>query len=268
MTYSQVLFKDKKDITPVFKSLFLEASYLGAMSKLTYNPNIKILSVLFSYVGIKTLNALPNLKYIVSRSHGIEKINSKLCKERNIVVYKVNPFIDSVSNYIIDNIKKYNFEEPYCFYGFGSINKAVFDKLKPNKFYVVVSKTKQIDISWYLKNSRTIILAVSSNKSTKNLFNRDKFIQLSQGTNLISISRHSVIDNSALLWAVKNNFINLAIIDTLSSSFRDKLLETKRVSWTNHAAWSFNLNESEYPKRIKEVIDSCLADKPMNVVSK
>lgn len=266
MPYSQVLFKDLKDLTPTFRSLFQDASFIGAISKIKYNPNIIILSVLFSYVGIKTLSALPNLKYIVARSHGIEKINLELCKERNIIVCKVDPFSDSTSDYIIENIKKYKFEEPYCFYGFGSINKEVLSKLEPKEFYVINSKTKQIDINWYLKNSETVILAVSSNKSTENLFDRDKFIQLSQNKNLISVSRHSVIDNHALLWAIENKIIKFAIIDTLSSEIRNELLETKKVIWTQHTAWSYNLDQSKYPNKVKEVIDSCLMDKPINII--
>lgn len=272
MTYSTVLFKDKKDITPAFKLLFPNALYIGAMSKTPNNPSIKILSVLFSYVGIKTLSALPNLKYVVARSHGIEKINLELCKEHNITVCKVNPFSDSTSDYIIENIKKYNLKEPYCFYGFGSVNNEVLNKL-PSSFllspqhFIINSKTNsKMIIKAMLSDSKTIILSVSANKSTKNLFNEELFNKMRPHTNLISISRSSVINNAVLLDAIKKKIIDFAVIDCLASEFRNELLETKKVIWTNHTAWSYNLDQSKYPYKVKEVIESCLADKPINII--
>lgn len=258
MTYSQVLFKDKKDITEAFKSLFPNASYIGAMSKIPNNPSIKILSVLFSYVGIKTLSTLPNLKYVVARSHGIEKINLELCKEHGITICKVDPFSDSTSDYIIENIKKYNFEEPYCFYGFGSINKEVLNKLSSSQHFIINSKTNNKMIEAILLDSKTIILSVSANKSTKNLFNKELFNKMQPHTNLISISRSSVINNQALLDAIRNEIIDFAVIDCLSIELREELLETKKVIWTQHCAWCCNLNQSRYPSKVKEVIDSCL----------
>lgn len=266
MPYSQVLFKDKKDLTPTFKSLFPDASFIGAMSKIPHNPQITILSVLFSYVGKKTLAALPNLKYVVARSHGIEKINLELCKERNITVCKVDPFAESTSDYITENIKKYDFEEPYCFYGFGSVNKKALNKLPSSQHFIVNSKTNSKMIEAFLLDSKTIILSVSANKSTKNLFNKEFFSKMRPHTNLISISRSSIIDNRALLDAIKKEIIDFAVVDCLAAELREELLATKKVIWTQHTAWLHNLDQSKYPNKVKEVIDSCLIDKPMNMI--
>ena len=64
---------------------------------------------------------------------------------------------------------------------------------------------------------------------------------------IISVSRSNVINNTALLDNLDN--ISHAYIDTLDSNHRDELLESGKVTYTKHTAWSHNFsyeNNEEY----------------------
>jgi len=76
---------------------------------------------------------------------------------------------------------------------------------------------------------------------------------------LISVSRADVIDNDSLLRNIDN--ITEAHIDTLDSKNRDELLNTKKVFYYNHTAFSFNFSyekDKYYFDHLENVIKDCI----------
>src|SRR6056300_1418366 len=91
--YQNVILKDKSDITPVVLERFPSANVLGAYDKpdIMTSDDIKVLSVKFSKVGKVTLDRYKNLEWVVCRSHGVDNVNEKEIKSRNIGVVSTNP---------------------------------------------------------------------------------------------------------------------------------------------------------------------------------
>ena len=81
---------------------------------------------------------------------------------------------------------------------------------------------------------------------------------------IISVSRANVIDNTALY----NNLDNIshAYIDTLDSKYREELLESGKVTYTKHTAWSHNFSyedNQEYYSKLQIRILNPEAYKPV-----
>ena len=122
MSYSKVLLKDKGDLSVEVLSLLPKVNVLGTYEKPQLDKSkIEILSVKYSKVGLKTLNDYPNLKTIISRSHGIDNINLYLTQKRNIKIIKTNPSTNNCSNWILEKING----TKVVVFGNGSISKKL-----------------------------------------------------------------------------------------------------------------------------------------------
>ena len=109
--YQTVILKDKSDITPVVLSRFPSINVLGAYEKpnLSYDSEIKVLSVKFSKVGKQTFDKYKNLEWVICRSHGIDNVNIDEAKKRNIGIVATSPTAKPVANWIYNKIKKDDF---------------------------------------------------------------------------------------------------------------------------------------------------------------
>lgn len=263
--YNQVILKDKADITPLVKQRLKGASVLGAYEKPTIsNPDdVKVLSVKFSKVGKTTFDRYKNLEWVVCRSHGIDMVNEKECKKRNIGIVALSPTAKPCATWIHDKIEK---DEDILIFGNGSIARELQKKI--GNFNIVNSKTSQEEIDRYLKFSKTIINTLPLNSHTKNYFDRQLFSKINHPVDIISLSRGEVIDNGALLDFNTTGNLKRGIFDMLVSSGRDVLVNQKNIRYTEHTAWSYNQPiekgqlggyvNREFADNLKKVIDSCL----------
>jgi len=266
--YNQVILKDKADITPMVKQRLQGASVLGAYEKpnIPNTDDIKVLSVKFSKVGKTTFERYKNLEWVVCRSHGIDMVNEKECKKRNIGIVALSPTAKPCATWIHDKIEK---DEDIIIFGNGSIARELQKKI--GNFNVVNSKTSQEEIDRYLKFSKTIVNTLPLNTHTKNYFNRQLFSKINHQVDIISLSRGEVIDNDALLDFNTKGYLNRGIFDMLVSSGRDVLVKQKNIRYTEHTAWSYNQPmekgklggyvNREFADNLKEVIDGCLQNK-------
>lgn len=244
--YQGVLFKDKTDINLDFKDRFPYAKFLGCMEKSSINPEIEILSVKFSKVGKTTLEKLPNLKFIVCRSHGVDNINHELCKMKGINVRTVNPTSLSVAKYIYHQILSFNIKPPYIIYGYGNIGKSLSQYL--DDYLVINSKTPIIEIKDIFKTGNTLIVTVPLNPFTDKKFNHNLLSGL-KSEFIVNVSRGKVFDSKTLI-----NILNKGckfIGDTLL------FIKHKNAVFTNHTAWKYDLNLYDYIKLIGKEIDLC-----------
>lgn len=261
MSYKNFLVKDKNDINEKFFTEFPGATVLGAMEKVAgfdFNA-IEILSVKFTKVGKTMLDRFPNLKWVINRGHGTDNINLDLCRQKNVGVCAMNPFTENCGQWILDKTEKT--EEPYVVYGYGNIGKYVAKHLS-GRFVVATRKPIRID---YLK---TLIVTVDLNPTTEKMINETFMRQIKQPFYLISVARGGVFNNADLLKEIKNGKILHAYMDILSSDYRDELLATGKVDYTEHTSWNFGgavFNENYY-KKLKDYYEKCMRDNPENIV--
>lgn len=69
------------------------------------------------------------------------------------------------------------------------------------------SNIKLESFDYVLNNSDYIIISIALNDDTKNLINMDAFNKMKKNPHLINTARGAIIDNDALLYALKNNII-------------------------------------------------------------
>jgi lactate dehydrogenase-like 2-hydroxyacid dehydrogenase len=246
--YSSVLFRDKVDLDEHLKKVFIGAHFLGSMEKLTVCPDIEILSVKFSKVGETVLRKLPNLKYIVCRSHSFDNINLKLCHLSNIKVITTNPTSISVAKYIHKYLVDFNISGPHIIYGFGNIGKSL--AMLIDDALVINSKTTRKEIDHTLLQGKTVIITIPLNKQTKGIFDHNFFSRLKQCKLMINISKYDVFDEEALVSFVEKSGCFL-VCDT------HKQFECENTLFTDHTAWKFALNSEDYIHAVKQGIDSC-----------
>lgn len=258
MDYKNFLFKDKMDLDENFLNLFPGCMTQGKMQKFIGNPlDVEYLSVKFSKVAIGTLKKYPNLKWIINRAHGVDNINLHDCKSVGVGVVCTAPTSTECSNYVSQAIENNQCKHPIVIFGNGSISKEIQKKFTTAK--IIDSKTSKNEIINSIQNAGTIISTVPLNKKTINIYNDDFFSNMKDNSSFISISREETLNNKALLKHI--NRFNVAVIDTLSSELRNELINTKRVVYTNHTAWSVGYNKGSYNLKIKGVINLLLEGK-------
>ena len=249
--YSNVLFRDKGDLTPQFLSRFSGCKILGAYEPLVQQEDIEILSVKYSKVGLKTVLKLPNLKYVVCRSHGTDNISKQL--PADIIVKVASPTTDAVVEYILTCLNTYSCEPPYCLFGYGSIGKSLGEQLK--EVLTINSKTSKEEIRDIVTKAKTLIITIPA-ENNQNLI--DSLVFQNFHGKIISVARKSVFNLYDLEKALASDLFFVS--DTSPFDLPEKAL--KNCIFTHHIAWSYSLDWGKYTERVAEVIDSCYDTDP------
>jgi len=259
-----ILIKDKKDMVLAPEGMFTDSVIVGAMEKVKVDPaTVEILSTKFSRIGKGTLDKYPNLKWIVCRAHGYDTVDIEEVKKRGIGLVCTKPHAGPCSDYIHNHLHKINEDrrevKRVVFDGFGSIAQQVtwHGDHKTN----FIDKTRSGEVQ-FLKWADCVVLTVPLTDRTRGMVNADYFRKMGKGKYLISISRSEVIDNVALLDAIKEGNIKKAIIDTLAPDLRTELLDTGSVKWTQHQAWCYNLEQhnGNYFPSLRQILNKCKKD--------
>jgi len=245
----KIIVKDKKDMQwrPEWFLQHSDWDLHGQYDSLNFvDPNIEVLSVQFTKVGEKTYKAMPNLKWIVVRTHGFDNINLAECEKRGIGVLTTKPFTQSTADWITDKIDE---KDKVLFVGYGAIAQKV---LSPNAF-IVNTKTSKEQLVNFVEEANCMVVSMTPAGNDHYI---DSDILKNFKGKIISVSRANVIDNDALL----NNLDNIshAYIDTLDSKHRDELLESGKVTYTKHTAWSHNFSYETNPYYYGDLHDTLL----------
>ena len=233
MIYSKVLLKDKGDLSDEVLSLFPSVNILGTYEKPTLDKSkIEILSVKFSKVGKKTLEDYPNLKTIITRSHGIDNINTNLTDKRKIKVIKTNPSINNCSNWILDKIKG----KRIVVFGNGSISKKLQREIKCD---FIDTKTDRKKIDKLLSQTDCIVSTLPQNENTKEYFDLSLAIKIKNPIQFISISRITIITNGFIDELKKNKLL------------REIYLDLEHTTW-KYGGFNY---DKEYGLSLKKYID-------------
>ena len=250
----KIIVKDKKDMQwrPEWFLQHSDWDLHGQYDSLNFvDPNIEVLSVQFTKVGEKTYKAMSNLKWIVVRTHGFDNINLAECEKRGIGVLTTKPFTQSTADWITDKIDE---KDKVLFVGYGAIAQKVLSSMSSTKnAFIVNTKTSKEQLVNFVEEANCMVVSMTPAGNDHYI---DSDILKNFKGKIISVSRANVIDNDALL----NNLDNIshAYIDTLDSKHRDELLESGKVTYTKHTAWSHNFSYETNPYYYGDLHDTLL----------
>jgi len=110
-------------------------------------------------------------------------------------------------------------------YAFGTRIKGINRSPKQSEYFDEISSMDDLDA--YIKTADIIILAIQLSEETENLINQDRLSMVKDTAILVNISRGRVIDEKALIKALKDHKIRGAFLDV----FEDEPLSTDSPLW-------------------------------------
>lgn len=268
-----------------------------------------ILSVfVFSRVDRQVIESLPNLRLIVTRSSGFDHIDVQAAGERGILVsnvpsYGSMPVAEHVfalllavmrkivkADSIVRSSKWFSLElqgrlisgKTFGVIGTGAIGERVARIAKAFGAEVIAYDTfkkaaleaegvlKYVTFEEVLEKSDIISLHVPLTKETYLMINSDSIARMKNGAILINTSRGQIVDQEALVEALKTGKLSGAGLDVFEKEPPDPddpLLKLENVVLTPHVAWNTVEAEDYILQSTMDAIRAFANGKPINVVN-
>lgn len=162
--------------------------------------------------------------------------------------------------------------------GYGSIGKKVAEIAKAFEMRVLVyTRTKRADTSVsfvsldeLLSESDIVTVHCPLNEESAKMFNADAFSKMKKGAFFINTARGGVVDEDALLAALKTGKLSAAAIDVLNDEpMREDcvLKDAPNLLITPHTAWAPLATRQRLLSIVYENISAFLKGNPQNVVN-
>ncbi|MBI2573667.1 hypothetical protein HYV86_07415 [Candidatus Woesearchaeota archaeon] len=223
-------------------------------------PSTNVLVIrTFSPLQPKDVAKFPQLKYVISCSVGLDNIDiAELTKHKVTLINCLGTNANSVAEhalYLIFALLRQDSQRPFAelkgktvgLVGFGAIGKILARKLKGCEVNVVaydvvpqdVTLLQELNVAMVslptlLAKSDIFSIHVPLLEHTRNLCNKEFFSQIKEHAFFINTSRAEVVDETALLWAIKEKKLRGVGLDVFSEDLRKKL--TGNIVLTNHVA--------------------------------
>lgn len=209
-------------------------------------PFFKEVSVAIVYVNSlideETLEKLPRLKFIITRSTGLDHIDLSSCRRKNILVANV-PYYAShtVAEHVfalifalarklrpnLEKIQRYDFSREglmgmdlfgkvlgvigtgnigshLCRIGFGLGMKVLAYDIEPSRELEEKYQVEYVSLETLLKEADIITPMVPYYSKTHHLINLENIKLVKEKAMLVNASRGPVVDTKAILWALEN----------------------------------------------------------------
>lgn len=242
-----------KNLVSPEKIIFTEENLTS--DNLDIAKNAEIISVFInSRITKETLDALPNLKYICTRSTGFDHIDIKEASIRGIKVSNVPAYgsqtvaeftfalllslsrkifdathqIKEAGDFSISTLRGFDLSKKTLgIIGTGRIGKNVakialgFDMeviaydLNPDKEHAEEAGFSYVGLSELIKKSDVITLHVPYDRVTHHLINKKLIENMKPGVYIINTARGELIDTDALIWGLNEKIIAGAGLDVL-----------------------------------------------------
>jgi D-3-phosphoglycerate dehydrogenase len=224
----------------------------------------------------RVLESLKRCKFIIRCGVGIDNIDVKAATRQGILVaYLADFYIEDVSNHIMalilncsrkitftDHLVRngnYSFDkiQPVTqfkdrilgFVGFGKISKCLLPKLQPFNFRVLVydpyistlpREVEKVDLTSLLQLADFIVMNCPLTEENRGMIGEREFSLMKPGVYIINTARGGLIDEGALISALRNKRIAGAALDTIIKepvTSDHPLLQFDSVIITPHIAW-------------------------------
>jgi len=249
------------------------------------------LLVQYAPITSKVINNLPKLKAIAVYAIGVDNIDVEAATKKKVYVINVPSFCeDEVSNHALGLLIACNRKILYCNHqvkngiwgyieagpiyrfkgrrlgllGFGKIARLLAKKTCALGLEVFVFDpyikddivkeygAKPVDFNFLIKNSHYISIHLPLTKETRHLINKDVISKMRKDAYLINTSRGGVIDEKALINALKEGLIQGAGLDVFEEepiSENCLLKKLNNVIITPHIAWYSITAEEELRRK-------------------
>lgn len=218
-----------------------------------YTPCEAIAVFVWTKVTQEMINALPNLRLILTMSTGYDHIDLDACRERGIVVcnvphYGENTVAEHTFALILSLSRRLRAAQEWLAHpsrslaelrgfdlygktlgviGAGNIGLHVIRiargfgmrvlayDVRPHPLLAEVLGFTYTDLDTLLRESDIVSLHVPATPQTHHLINRETLSKMKRGALLINTARGSVVDTEALLWALDEGILAGAGLDVI-----------------------------------------------------
>jgi phosphoglycerate dehydrogenase-like enzyme len=266
----------------------------------------EIVTANWANLNSKIIDGAKNLKFIVVPAVGYEWVDVKYATKKGIKVLNCPTHnADAVANMAIgfilsttrkvkeanksledgewDQTKYRGIElngRTLGLIGYGNIGKrvAIIAKLLGMKVKYANSKTSPKEVDEIIKTSDILSLHMPLNGKTKNIIDSRRIKMMKKGSYLINVSRGGLIDQKALVQALKSGHIAGAGLDVFQNEPFGKSVSVSKevraiakmdnVIATPHIAYNTQEMFERMGDEIISDIKSCIKGKPINVVNR
>ena len=256
----------------------------------------------------ETLKNAGNVKYIGLFATGYNNVDIEYTNERNITVcnagsYSTNAVAQHVFALILEHYNKvgeYNkfvkdggwiHSEKFSPFkpmkemdgrtlgivGYGSIGKKVakiaqaFDMkvLAYNRSPKKDESVRFVEMDELLEKSDIVSIHCPLNNDSEKMCNKEFFEKMKDGALFINTSRGGVVDEQALIYAVKSKKISGAGLDVVAVEPMEKheeILDIDNIIITPHSAWAPVETRTRLVEIVKNNIKKWVAGDPVNVI--
>lgn len=120
-----------------------------------------------------------------------------------------------------------------------------------------------------LGKSDIVTIHCPLNKDSEKMCNKEFFTKMKKDCLFINTSRGGVVNQEDLMWALNNNVIKYAALDVIEKEPMPedcKLIETKNLVITPHAAWAPLETRERLIKIVSKNLQKWVAGTPINVI--
>ena len=120
-----------------------------------------------------------------------------------------------------------------------------------------------------LEKSDIVTIHCPLNKDSEKMCNKEFFTKMKKDSLFINTSRGGVVNQEDLMWALNNNVIQYAALDVIEKEPMPedcKLIETKNLVITPHAAWAPLETRERLIKIVSKNVQKWVAGTPINVI--
>lgn len=120
-----------------------------------------------------------------------------------------------------------------------------------------------------LGKSDIVTIHCPLNKDSEKMCNKEFFTKMKKDSLFINTSRGGVVNQEDLMWALNNNVIQYAALDVIEKEPMPedcKLIETKNLVITPHAAWAPLETRERLIKIVSKNLQKWVAGTPINVI--
>ena len=231
-----------------------------------------------SIMNRMTLKDAKNVKYIGLFATGYNNVDIEYTNERNITVcnagsYSTNAVAQHVFALILEHYNKV-----------GEYNKFVKDggwihseKFSPFDMKVLAynrspkkdESVRFVEMDELLEKSDIVSIHCPLNRDSEKMCNKDFFSKMKDGALFINTSRGGVVDEPALIEAVKSGKLSGAGLDVVAVEPMEKhydILDIDNIIITPHSAWAPVETRTRLVEIVRNNIKKWVAGAPVNVI--
>lgn len=314
LIFMKIVIPDDLGLLPkhykTIKTLGNVALYCDLPSEKAYTDRIRHAEIITSggmVITHRMMDEAKNLKYAIIEASGYhQSIDTKYATKRGIKVLSCPTFSsDAVANLTIafilsltrkikeanESIKRGKWikdvhqgieleGKTLGLIGYGHIGKRVADIARRLGMKVKYSnsRTPLRVVDNIIKTSDILSLHLPLNEKTRHLMNAKRIRMMKKGAYFVNVSRGGLVDQKALVKALKSGYIAGAALDVFEDEPARELTKgvpraivglakMDNVIATPHIAYNTNEMRERVGEEIIANLKSCIKDKPINVVN-